>query len=429
MQLFQWRARQSREAAMPFIMLTVLIDLVSIGLILPVLPQLVGSFATTPSAQTFWYGVVIFAFASANFIGAPILGRLSDAYGRRPILLLGFCGLALNFFATAWATALWMLIAVRLLGGLMQANASVANAYVADITPPEDRARRFGLLGAMVGLGFIIGPVLGGLLGAFDMRLPFFVAGGLALANWLYGYWVLPESLAQENRRPFQWSATNPLRALDELSQLGHGRALLVVIACSSLAQFMLFAVWVLYTSFRFGWGPWINGWSLAASGLMSVLAQGFLLGPLLRRFTAQRLAIAGMLSATLAYTLWGLATQSWMMFAIIVLNVLSSIVMACIQSLISKSADAQSQGRTMGAVNALNGLMAAFGPLAGTLVLGTVSHLPAGDWRIGMPFFCCALLQAVAMILAIRYFHEEAKPIAAHLVRVDSLGEKEAGL
>ena len=166
---------------MPFIMLTVLIDMVSIGLIIPVLPLLVGTFTGSTADQTFWFGVMTFAFSIANFLTSPLLGALSDRHGRRPVLLLGFCALALSFFVTALATALWMLIVVRLFSGAMQSNASVANAYVADITPPEDRAKRFGLLGAMFGLGFILGPVMGGLLGAIDLHLPFFAAGALAL--------------------------------------------------------------------------------------------------------------------------------------------------------------------------------------------------------------------------------------------------------
>ena len=188
-------ARRDRKAAMPFIMLAVLIDMVSIGLIIPVLPAWVGHFTGSQADQAFWYGMAMFAFGIANFFASPILGALSDSYGRRPVLLLGFCGLALNFFATALATSLWMLIAVRLVGGAMQANVTVANAYVADITPPEERGRRFGMLGAMFGVGFILGPVMGGLLGHIDLRLPFFVAGSLALLNLLYGCFVLPESL------------------------------------------------------------------------------------------------------------------------------------------------------------------------------------------------------------------------------------------
>ena len=201
----------SQRAALAFIMLAVLIDMVSIGLIIPVLPALVGGFTGSQEDQALWFGAVVFAFGLANFIGSPILGALSDSYGRRPVLLLGFCGLALNFFATALATSMWMLIGVRLIGGAMQANAAVANAFVADISAPQDRARRFGMLGAMFGLGFIIGPLMGGLLGSIDLRLPFYAAGCLALLNLLYGFFVLPESLPPERRRAFNWRAANPI--------------------------------------------------------------------------------------------------------------------------------------------------------------------------------------------------------------------------
>ena len=200
-----------RQAAMPFIMATVLIDMISIGLIIPVLPKLVGSFETSAAAQVSAYAYVAMAFGFANFIGSPILGALSDRYGRRPVLLIGFSGLAISFFVTALATALWMLIAVRLFSGALQANIAVANAYVSDITPPEERAKRFGMLGAMFGLGFILGPVLGGLLGGINLRLPFYCAGTLAVCNWLYGFFVLPESLPVDRRRPFSWARANPI--------------------------------------------------------------------------------------------------------------------------------------------------------------------------------------------------------------------------
>jgi DHA1 family tetracycline resistance protein-like MFS transporter len=225
---------------MPFIMLTVLIDMVSIGLIIPVLPPLVGSFTGSSADQAYWYGVTTFAFSIANFATSPILGALSDRFGRRPVLLLGFCALALSFFVTALATALWMLIVVRLFSGAMQSNASVANAYVADITAPADRAKRFGMLGAMFGLGFILGPVIGGLLGAVDLRLPFFAAGVLALLNLLYGWFVLPESLPPERRRRFEWRAANPVAALKALSQTQHVGLLFAVVACAGLAQLVL---------------------------------------------------------------------------------------------------------------------------------------------------------------------------------------------
>jgi DHA1 family tetracycline resistance protein-like MFS transporter len=401
-------ARHDRAAAMPFIMLATLIDMVSIGLIIPVLPALVGSFTGSQAEQAYWYGVVTFSFGLANFFASPVLGALSDAYGRRPVLLLGFCGLALSFLATTLASTLWMLIAIRVVSGAMQANMSVGNAYVADITPPEERAKRFGMLGAMFGLGFILGPVMGGLLGALDLRLPFFVAGSLALLNLLYGYFVLPESLPDARRHAFAWKAANPVTSLRGLARLKGAGPLVAVVACSGLAQFVLYTSWVLYTSFKFGWGPMQNGWALAAVGVVSVVVQGFLLGRLLRRFSPRRLAVLGLVSSTLAYLMWGAATQGWMMFAVIFVNLLGATVAASIQSIISGAADARSQGKAMGAVGGLNSLMAVIAPVLGAPLLAMVSHLPKGDWRIGAPFYFCAALQAAALFLAATHFRRE---------------------
>lgn len=399
-----------RRAAMPFILVTVLIDMVSIGLIIPVLPPLVGTFTGSQADQAFWYGAVAFAFGIASFVGSPLLGALSDRYGRRPVLLLGFAGLALNFFATALATALWMLIAVRLVGGAMQANAAVANAYVADITPPEERARRFGLLGAMFGLGFILGPVMGGLLGAIDLHLPFYVAGTLALLNAAYGWWVLPESLPPERRRAIDWKRANPVTSLRGLAALHGVGPLVAVIALSGLAQFILHTTWVLYTQFKFGWGPLENGWSLFAVGVMSALVQGVLLKHLLRWFNARRLAVMGLLSSALCYAAWGAATAGSMMYAVILCNVLGFAATAAMQSIVSNAADERTQGQTMGAVASINSLMAVLAPVIGAPLLGLVSHLPAGDWRIGLPYYLCAALQAAAMTVALRHFRRQAR-------------------
>lgn len=394
-----------RQAAMPFILLTVLIDMVSIGIIVPVLPALIGTFSVSPSDQAYWVGVVSFAFGIANFFGAPLLGALSDAWGRRRVLLLGFCGLALNFFATALATSLWMLIAVRLVGGAMQANAAVANAYVADITAPEGRAKRFGLLGAMFGLGFIIGPAAGGLLGAIDIHLPFFVAGGLSLLNLAYGWWVLPESLPPEKRRPFEWNAANPLKAFKALVGLPGIGKVVGVIACTGLAQGVLYNVWVLHNTFKFGWDTQANGWSLAAVGVVSVVVQGFLLGKLLKRFPPRRLVVMGLISSTLAYFLWGAASQGWMMYAVIFANLLGFTVTASVQSLVSSAADARTQGQTMGSVSSLNSLTAVVAPVLASPALMAVSHLPQGDWRIGAPLYLGAVLHFAALLLAWLHF------------------------
>lgn len=399
--------RAGTPAAMRFIMAVVLIDMLALGIIVPVLPALVGNFTSSPSEQTWWYGVIALSYALASFFAAPVLGALSDRYGRRPVLLLGFCGLALNFFTTALATSAWMLVASRIVGGAMQANVAVANAYVADITPPEQRAKRFGLLGAMFGIGFILGPVVGGLLGGIDLRLPFFAAGALALLNLVYGYFVLPESLPPEKRRAFEWKRANPVAALKQLTALRDAGPLVLVLALVGLAQFTLYTVWVLYTSFKFGWGPTENGWSLFAVGLVSALVQGVLLGRLLKRFTPARLAVLGLVSSTLAYALWGLASSGWMMFVVIFANLLGACVAATLQSLISSAADAKTQGQTMGSVSSLNSLMAVVAPALAAPLLGAVSHYPPGDVRIGAPLFFCALLQAAALVVAVQHFRK----------------------
>ena len=397
-------------AAMRFIMLVVLIDMLAVGIIVPVLPALVGQFTSNPAEQVHWYGVVALSYAVSQFVSAPLLGALSDRYGRRPLLLLGFCGLALNFFATALATALWMLVASRIVGGAMQANAAVANAYVADITPAQDRAKRFGMLGAMFGIGFILGPVLGGVLGGIDLHLPFFAAGVLALLNLVYGYFVLPESLAPAQRRAVDWWRANPLTSLKELVALKGVGLLVGVLAFAGLAQFSLYTVWVLYGSFRFGWGPTENGWSLFAVGIVSALVQGVLLGRLLKKFGAQRLAVIGLVSSTLAFTAWGLVTQGWMMFVVIAFNVLGAAVAASLQGLVSSAADEKTQGQTLGAVSSLSSLMAVVAPALAAPLMATVSHLPSTDWRIGAPMFFCAALQATALLLAVVHFRRLAR-------------------
>jgi DHA1 family tetracycline resistance protein-like MFS transporter len=395
-----------RRAAMPFIMATVLIDMISIGLIIPVLPKLVGSFVTTPAQQAAAYAFVAMAFGFANFIGSPILGSLSDRFGRRPVLLIGFSGLALSFFVTAFATALWMVIAVRLVSGALQANIAVANAYVADITPPEERAKRFGLLGAMFGLGFILGPTIGGLLGESDVRVPFFCAGTLAVCNWLYGFFVLPESLPRERRQPFSWARANPVGSLLHLAQLKGMGALLAVVTFASLAQFILQSTWAIYTQLKFGWGPRQIGLSLCAVGAMSVLVQGVLVGRLVKVMSAQRLAVFGLASSSLSFACWGAATQGWMMYAVIALNVLGFAASAALQSLVANAADPRSQGRTMGAVAGLSSLTAVLAPVIGPLLLTAVADAPRGDWRMGAPYYVCAVLQLAAMATAAVHFN-----------------------
>ena len=397
----------ARPAAMRFIMIAVLIDMMAIGLMIPVLPHLVGLFTQSKADQAFWFGAVSFSFGIANFFGSPILGALSDRFGRRPVLLIGFSGLAFNFFMTAAATSLWMLVWVRLIGGAMQANIAVANAYVADITPPEDRARRFGLLGAMMGVGLILGPALGGVLGNIDLRLPFVASGTMAVINWIYGYFVLPESLPRQGRTAFDWRKANPVSALRGLFDLRGVGPLVAVIGLSNLAQFMLHSTWVLFTTFRFGWGPHETGLSLMAVGAVNVLMQGVLLKHVLKRISPQKLAVIGLATSAVAFCAFGLAPQSWMVFVIIVLNMPSAATSSTLQSIVSGAAPASIQGRTLGAVSSLNSMVAVLAPLAGAGLLALVSDAPAGDLRLGLPLFAGSLIQITALVLAIWHFSQ----------------------
>ena len=400
------QASRGRRAAMPFILVTVLIDMIAVGLMVPVLPHIVGTFTQGNDEQTIAFLIVTVAFGFANFLGSPILGALSDRFGRRPVLLLGFTGMAVSFFVTATASALWMLVVVRLFSGALQSNVAVANAYVADITPPQDRAKRFGMLGAMFGLGFILGPVIGGLLGAIDVRWPFFAAGTMALVNAAYGFFVLPESLPADRRRAFDWRRANPVSSLRGLAALKGVGPLVGVIALASLAQFMLHMSWVLYTKFKFGWGPAEVGWSLFAVGVVSVISQGVLLKPLLKRFTPQQLAVVGLLIGALTYLGFGLVTQGWMIYPVIALGLLGGAAQAAMQSIVSNAADARSQGQTMGSVSSLNSMMAAIAPIFALELLRWVSHLPQGDWRIGLPYFVCASLMAISTAMAWTFFN-----------------------
>jgi DHA1 family tetracycline resistance protein-like MFS transporter len=399
----------SRPPAIGFILVTVLIDVMGIGLLLPVIPRLVGEFTVSRDAQTYWYGALMVTFGLSQFVCSPLLGAISDRYGRRPVLLASITGLGTMFFLSAIVTSLPALLATRVLGGALAANFSVANAYVADITSAEQRAKSFGRIGAAFGIGFIVGPAVGGMLGAIDIRLPFYVAAALSLVNAAYGVGVLPESLPRERRKPIEWRKANPLSSLAGLARLKAVGVLVAVIGLVTLAQFILHGTWVLYTEFRFGWGPRENGLSLFVVGLASAVMQGLLLGRLLQWVGERRLVVAGLVSGLIAFLLYGLATRGWMMYAIIAGNLLAFAVAPALNALVSKAADPREQGLAMGSLASLGSLMAVIAPLMGAPLLAEASHLPAGDWRIGAPFFLSALLQTGALALAVAHFRRHA--------------------
>jgi DHA1 family tetracycline resistance protein-like MFS transporter len=393
----------SRQAAVPFILVTVLFDVLGFGLIIPVLPALVGQFAQDPASQSYWYGLLSAVYGLMQFVCAPLLGALSDRFGRRPVILISVFGLGLDFLLLAFAPSLTVILLARVIGGATAANFSVANAYIADVTSGEERARSFGLIGAAFGVGFILGPVIGGFLAVVDLRLPFFFASGLAALNWCYGYFVLPESLPAERRSRFKLANANPFAALRGLARLQGVGGLVGVYAFSMLAQFVLYAVWVLYGTFRFGWGPEENGASLFMAGVVSAVVQGGLLGMLLRRWGEMKAMQIGFCSAVVAYICYGLAQQSWVMYCIIFGNFLAAISAPAIQGLISKAVDPKEQGVMMGALTSINSVTMIVAPLIGAPMLAEVSNLPKSDWRIGSVFFVCAGLQAIAWLLALR--------------------------
>lgn len=384
-----------------FILIAVLIDMMAVGVIMPVLPALVGTFSASKADNAFWYGVVACSFGAANFIGAPIVGGLSDRFGRRPILLASFAVMAGCLLLTGLARSLTALVVLRFMSGFSQSNVAIAQAAVADVTEPAERGQRFGLIGSMVGLGYILGPVLGGLLGGIDLHLPFFVAGGLAAVNSVFGLFVMPETLPAGNRRPLAWQRLTPFSSIHDLASLRGVGPLAVVITLAYLAQFILPATWALMMQFKFGWGPRETGWSLFAYGLMLVVAQGVLIRFVLQRRSPQWLTIAGLLSAALAFAAYGLAWAPWVIYVAIAANVLGFMCGPAMTTLVSQAAGGGSQGRVLGSLAAVNSAAAAVAPAIGSALLVAVSGYPADDWRLGMPFYASSLLLLAAAAVA----------------------------
>lgn len=396
---------KSTAGNLNFVLVCIFIDMLGIGLIVPVMPLLVGQYVPARDDQALWFGVLAATFGVLQFLFMPALGALSDRIGRRPVLLYSMGGMCVNFLVTAWAPSLFWLFVGRIIGGMSSASMSVASAYASDISTKENRAKSFGKIGAAFGFGFICGPVLGGLLGNNDLRLPFYVAALLGAANLVYGYFMVPESLPAGQRPPFAWERLNPLAALLRLARRKDIRGLIIVITLVTFGQMMLQSTWVLYTTFRFGWTPRDNGIAMFCVGLVSAVVQAGLLALLIRRFGEVRLSLMGIASGACALLGYGLATQGWMMYAFILCNMLGFAAAPALQAIVSKATPAGQQGELMGSLQSIGSAGVIITPLIGTAILASVSHLPPGDWRIGSHFLLSAGMQAVAIVVAWHYF------------------------
>ncbi|MFO0336703.1 MAG: TCR/Tet family MFS transporter [Pseudomonadota bacterium] len=410
-------ARGPRAPAVAFILVTVLLDVLAFGIIAPVLPQLIVEFEGGDAASAAeHYGLFAIAWAAMQFVFSPVLGMLSDRYGRRPVLLISLTGLGLDYILMALApTLLWLFIG-RVISGITAATYSTATAYIADVTPPEKRAQQFGLIGAAFGLGFIAGPALGGVLGEVDPRLPFWVAAALTLANALYGWFVLPESLPPEWRaHAFQWSKANPVGALKLVQSRAGLGGLVAVNFLYIVAHYVLTAVMVLYAAYRYEWGPREVGLALAFIGLCTAIVQGGLVGPVVRRLGERRAVLLGLGAAVVDYTGYADAPSGAWLYAVVPIGALSGFYGPALASLMTQRVDPHEQGQLQGVNGSLLGISGLFAPGLFTFVFAAAIRHPHESplYLPGAPFFLAALIALAALVLAWRVAHRTAAPAA----------------
>ncbi len=388
--------------ALTFIFITVLVDVIGFGIVIPVFPKLLmelGQVGVGDAARL--GGALMFAYSIMQFIFGPVLGGLSDRFGRRPILLGSLTAFGFDYLLMGFAPTLGWLFVGRVVAGIAGASFNSAYAYIADITPPEGRTQSFGLLGFAFGTGFIVGPAIGGLLAGYGERVPFFVAAGLALVNVAYGYFVVPESLAPENRRRFDWRRANVWGSLTRLRRL---RPTVLILATAtflwSFAQMSLQATWTYYTIARLGWTLRAVGWSLAAVGVSAIFAQMVLTRVLVPRFGERRLIGWGALSGIASYLVYASAGAGWVMYAGIVVGTFAGLVYPSLQALMSAEVGRDEQGELQGAVSSLVSLAAILGPLAMTQAFALFSG-PAAPIRLpGAAFILAAVLATGTLVL-----------------------------
>jgi DHA1 family tetracycline resistance protein-like MFS transporter len=390
------------RATFVFIIVTVTLDFLAFGIIAPVLPNLIIRFEGGNIARaadiTGYFG---FAWNLMQFLFLPVLGAWSDRFGRRPVILISCLGLGLDYIFMALAPTLRWLFVGRLISGITASNVSTAFAYITDVTPAEERAKRFGLLGAAFGVGFVIGPAVGGLLGHYNLRAPFWAAAGLSLANFLYGLFVLPESLPPEKRAKSAWHMANPLGSLTLLRSHPELAGLSVVVFLYYLAHQSLQNVWVLYTEYRYGWNTQSVGISLALVGICAVIVSGGLVGPYVKKFGERFSLVSGLFYGFLGFAGFGLAWRGWGALAAIPFIALWGVAGPAMQSLMSQRVDATSQGKLQGAINSLRALTGMVGPLLFTQVFSAVIAENAKVYLPGAPYFLAGALLVAALVVA----------------------------
>lgn len=386
-------------ASVRFILITLVIDALGFGLVVPIVPSLVLKLSgLTVSGASQWVGLLLTAFALMQFVCAPVLGGLSDRFGRRPVLLLSLSGSCVNYLLLAWAPSLIWLFLGRLIAGATAANAAAATAYIADVTPPAKRAGQFGLVGAMFGIGFVVGPALGGLLGTYGLRVPFFVAAGLAGCNVLYGLFVLPESLAPASRRPFDWRHANPMGSLHLVMADRNLARLAMAWGCIWFALGALQSTFVLANQARFGWGTQDNGMALALAGLGSAVVQGLLVRRIVPALGERRAAMTGGVIVACGYACIALAPSGWVVMLGIVLQSIGAITSPAIQGMVSAEASVDRQGEMQGALSSVQGLTAIASPLVAAWVFSTFTGPAAPVLLPGAPFLVSVLAYALAI-------------------------------
>jgi DHA1 family tetracycline resistance protein-like MFS transporter len=414
---------QNRRASVVFVLITMFIDVLGMGLVIPILPKLVQSLLGGAVAEaSFVFGVLVSIYAFMQFLCAPVLGALSDRFGRRPVILLALVGLGFDYVLLTLAPTIWWLVLGRIVAGIFGATFTPAGAYIADVSPPEKRAANFGLMGVAFGLGFIAGPALGGLLGEADLRLPFMVCAGLTFANFLFGLLVMPESLRPENRRAINIGQMNPVGALRAVWRYRAVAALVPVFVAAQLAQQGLQSVWVPYTTYRYGWGVAGVGVSLAIVGLLFAFSQGALVRPMVSRFGERVTLLASLVVAVVGMLLFGLASEGWMMYAVTAVYCLGlGLLGPAAQGLMSQAVPANEQGLLQGAMTSTMTAAAIIGPLAANGSFAIFISPQSPLTLPGAPFFLGSILCLAALVLAWRGSPHAAAPAPATSAEVAS--------